>query len=178
LNAEYTHLKNRAEKIFIELQKAWTQKNWNLARPYETDTLFHTHLFWIEDFRRKGQTNFLGSPKVERLEPVSVMKDNFYMSFTFRIYAQMLDYTIDKNNKLIRGNRTKPIQFSEYWTFIKGINANQKDPKTQSFHLCPSCGAELKISMGGVCEFCGSKITLGQFDWVLSQIEQDEEFAL
>ena len=39
------------------------------------------------------------------------------------------------------------------------------------------CAAELKISMAGECEYCGSKLTSGQFDWVLSEIQQDEEYA-
>ncbi len=178
LGDEYTHLQKRAEKIFFELQKAWTQKNWNLARPYETDTLFHTHLFWMEDFKRNGQTNFIGDIKINGIEPVSLIRDKFYASFTFRIFADMVDYTLDKDGRIIRGNRKRPIKFSEYWTFIKGINNNQKTAKTQEFHLCPSCGANLKIEMSGVCDYCGTKVTLGQFDWVLSQIEQDEEFAL
>lgn len=178
LGKEYEHLYGRAEKIFLELQKAWTQKNWNLARPFETDTLFHSHLFWIEDFKRNGQTNFIGNIKIDGIEPVSFFKDQFYASFTFRIFANMIDYTTDKNGNIIRGNRKRPIQFSEYWTFIKGIDSNRKNAKTQEFHLCPSCGAGLKIEMSGVCEYCGTKVTLGQFDWVLSQIEQDEEFAL
>lgn len=178
LKNEYQHLYNRAEKIFIELQKAWSQKNWNLARPYETDTLFHSHLFWIDDFKRTGQTNFIEKSKIEKLEPVSFYKDNFYASFTFRVFAQMVDYTTDKDGQVIRGNKHRSVQFSEYWTFIRGINANQKVAKTHDFHCCPSCGAQLKIEMSGICEYCGTKVTLGQFDWVLSQIEQDEEFSL
>ncbi len=175
---EYHHLYTRAERIFIELQKAWSEKNWNLARPYETDTLFHSHMFWIEDFKKNGQTNFIQNPKIEMLEPISMYKDKFYASFTFRIFAQMIDYTIDKEGNIIRGNKRRPVEFSEYWTFIKGINSNEKSAKTQDFECCPSCGAQLKIEMSGVCEFCGTKVTLGQFDWVLSQIEQDEEFSL
>jgi hypothetical protein len=36
--------------------------------------------------------------------------------------------------------------------------------------------AESKTSMAGECEYCGSKLTSGQFDWVLSEIQQDEEY--
>ena len=42
---------------------------------------------------------------------------------------------------------------------------------------CPNCGAPLKVNNAGVCEFCGGKITSGEFDWVLSRIEQDESYA-
>ncbi|MBL7543099.1 MAG: TIM44-like domain-containing protein [Bdellovibrionaceae bacterium] len=175
---DYDHLKTRAEKIFFELQKAWSEKKWDLARPFETDTLFQSHLFWIEDFKRNGQTNHIENPMITGLEPVSLFQDKFYMSFTFRVFASMVDYTVDQHGQIIRGNKKLPVSFSEYWTFVKGIKTNQKKAKTMDFHLCPSCGAQLKIEMSGQCEFCGTKVTLGQFDWVLSQIEQDEEFSL
>jgi len=42
---------------------------------------------------------------------------------------------------------------------------------------CPNCGAALKINAAGVCEYCSGKITSGDFDWVLSKIEQDESYA-
>jgi predicted amidophosphoribosyltransferase len=41
---------------------------------------------------------------------------------------------------------------------------------------CPNCGAPLKVNSTGICEFCSGKITSGEFDWVLSLIEQDESY--
>ena len=43
--------------------------------------------------------------------------------------------------------------------------------------VCPNCAAELNITMAGECEYCGSKLTSGDFDWVLSEIQQDEEYT-
>ena len=48
---------------------------------------------------------------------------------------------------------------------------------TKGDAVCPNCAAELNISMAGECEYCGSKLTSGQFDWVLSEIQQDEEYT-
>jgi len=42
---------------------------------------------------------------------------------------------------------------------------------------CPHCGAPLKIGMAGTCEYCRAKVTSGEFDWVLSRIEQDEAYG-
>ena len=33
---------------------------------------------------------------------------------------------------------------------------------------CPNCGAPLEISSSGVCEYCGSVVTTGQYSWVLT----------
>jgi hypothetical protein len=31
--------------------------------------------------------------------------------------------------------------------------------------------------MAGNCTYCKAKVTSGEFDWVLSQIEQDESYG-
>ena len=42
--------------------------------------------------------------------------------------------------------------------------------------VCPNCGAPLQINMAGNCGTCRVKVTAGQFDWVLSRIEQDDVY--
>jgi len=32
------------------------------------------------------------------------------------------------------------------------------------------------VNMAGYCEYCKAKVTSGEFDWVLSKIEQDEAY--
>ncbi|MCB0370292.1 MAG: Tim44 domain-containing protein, partial [Bdellovibrionales bacterium] len=177
-HSDLEYARNRFVDIFMNLQKSWTEQRWELARPYETDSLFQSHNYWIKDYQKKGEKNYLEKINVTKIVPVFLYNDKFYTSLTVRIYAEMIDYTLNKTGKVILGSKSKKVSFSEYWTFIKGTGSNQKPAKSHDINLCPSCGAGLKISMTGICEFCGSKITLAQFDWVLSQIEQDEEFNL
>lgn len=176
--AELEYARKRFVDIFMNLQKAWSTQKWELARPFESDPLFQSHHFWIEDYKRKKEKNIIDNISIERVVPVALYQDEYYLSFTVRIFASMIDYTQNQSGKIIMGSKNKKVQFSEYWTFIKGIGENHKAAKLRNISNCPSCGAELKVGMSGKCEYCGSKITLGQFDWVLSQIEQDEEFNL
>lgn len=175
---ELEYARKRFVDIFMNLQKAWAQQKWELARPFESDALFQSHRYWIEDYKKKKEINVIDKIEIEKVVPVALFRDEFYQAFTVRIFAKMIDYTQNQSGKVILGSKSKKIEFSEYWTFIKGIGPNHKNAKIKNTANCPSCGAELKIAMSGNCEFCGSKITLGQFDWVLSQIEQDEEFNL
>ena len=36
---------------------------------------------------------------------------------------------------------------------------------------CPNCGAPMKVTSAGQCEYCGSVITTGEFGWVLSNLD-------
>jgi len=76
---------------------------------------------------------------------------------------------------VISGNRRRPRSYSEYWTLIRGSGTRGAPRKDNN---CPHCGAPLRIGMAGQCEYCRVKITSGEFDWVLSRIEQDEAFEL
>ena len=37
---------------------------------------------------------------------------------------------------------------------------------------CPNCGAPTKITSSGKCEYCGSIVTTGEYDWVLSSLSR------
>jgi hypothetical protein len=165
----------RARMIFDELQAAWSDLNWERARPHETDNLFQMHQYWINAYKREHLRNVLDKCQVTALQPVKIKEDQFYNAITLRIGAQGYDYTIDESGRVVSGSQSKLRYWSEYWTFIRSRNA--KPAAARADLNCPNCGAPLKVNNSGVCEFCGGKITSGDFDWVLSRIEQDESYA-
>lgn len=167
----------RVRFIFAELQKAWSERNWELARPYETESLFQTHRYWIEAYRRDHLINQLSEIQVERMDWSNVETDAFFDALTVRVFASMIDVTVrESDGKVVSGDPRRPRRFSEYWTFIRRVG--YKPPASDNPRSCPSCGAPLdRVNQAGVCEYCGTHVTLGEFDWVLAQIEQDESYA-
>ena len=95
-------------------------------------------------------------------------------SLKLRVFASGMDYTVSDDGRLLSGSTSKPRTYSEYWTLIRGVQRKGQSKGDQS---CPNCGADLKISMVGNCEYCHVKVTAGEFDWVLSRIEQDESYT-
>lgn len=166
---------SRAHLIFNELQAAWSTLNWERARPHETDNIFQMHQYWIDAYKRQGLRNVLDKYKVTRMQPVKIKEDAFYNAITLRIWAEGYDYTIDQSGRVVSGASNRLRSWSEYWTFIR--NRGAKPAPARADLNCPNCGAPLKVNVTGVCEFCGGKITSGDFDWVLSKIEQDESYA-
>jgi len=165
----------KVDSTFMKLQQAWTSNDWEAARSLETDPLFSSHKYWIERYKAEGLRNCLEDIKILSMRPVKIEQDAFYESITLRIKAQMKDYTVDKNGRVLDGSKTQARTFSEYWTFIRR-GGFAEDKKEKKENQCPNCGAPIKLSMAGICEYCGSKITSGDFDWILSGIEQDEAY--
>ena len=72
------------------------------------------------------------------------------------------------------GDRGKDRVYSEYWTLIRSAGVQGAPRADQS---CPNCGAPLTVNMAGRCEHCDADVTSGDFDWVLSKIEQDDAYT-
>jgi Tim44-like domain len=165
----------RARMIFNELQNAWSTLQWEKARPFETDNIFQMHRYWIEAYKAQKLRNALDQCQITAMQPAKIKVDSFYNSITLRIFAQGYDYTVDQSGGVVAGSNRNLRKWSEYWTFVRYCKA--KPAAARADLNCPNCGAPLKVNAVGICEFCGGKITSGEFDWVLSKIEQDESYT-
>lgn len=163
---------------YLALQAAWTERRFEKARPYESDTIFQTHRFWMESFKRFRKTNVLEDVRVERLTVVKVARDAYFDSITVRIWMSMIDYTKDdETGRVLSGDPKTPTRSTEYWTFVRRSGFDARRAVSDPGKNCPSCGAPVKINMQGVCEHCSSKVTSGKFGWVLSRIDQDSVYT-
>jgi ribosomal protein L37AE/L43A len=171
----WSQFQERAALIFKELQAAWSSMNWEKARPHETDNIFQMHQYWIDAYRRQQLRNVVDNLAITSIQPVKIQEDAFYQGITLRIWAQGCDYTVDANSWIVSGSNRNLRKWSEYWTFIRNKQAKSSEARTDL--NCPNCGSPLKVNATGICEFCGGKITSGEFDWVLSKIEQDESYS-
>jgi hypothetical protein len=167
-------LSSRVGLIFTEFQTGWAARDLVKMRPFMSDALFATQTFWVEEYKRQGLRNITENARIASLELANVTQDAFFDAVTVRVYASSLDYTVaDATNQIVSGDRARPRQYTEYWTIIRGRGA-KGPPKLEK--VCPNCGAPLNVTMVGDCTYCKVKVTTGQFDWVLSRIEQDEVY--
>ena len=165
----------RVRHVFLAMQTAWMNRRLEDARAHQTDALFQVHRFWMARYVKSGLVNRMSEVAVSRVEVAKVTRDAWFESVTVRIFAQMNDWTERlSDGKVVGGSRTEARIFSEYWTFVRTVGAAGKGVK-HTLDECPSCGAPLdRVSEAGVCGYCESKISGGDFDWVVSRIEQDE----
>jgi predicted lipid-binding transport protein (Tim44 family) len=167
-------LRPRIELIFGELQVAWSTREWKRARPFVTDLLFTSQRAWIEAYRKAGLRNLTDGARVLDVEPAAVTLDRWFHAVTVRVRATGKDYTVDEDDALASGDRERERAYTEYWTLIR--SATRRGAARASL-VCPNCGAALAINQAGECEFCAVVVTTGEFDWVLSRIEQDDSYS-
>jgi predicted lipid-binding transport protein (Tim44 family) len=164
----------RVEAIFAEFQVAWSTQDLLKARPYMSDNLFQRQVYWVEMYQRAKLKNITEGASVATVQLAKVVSDRYFDAITVRVFAEGLDFTVDEAGVVVGGNRSTPRAYSEYWTLIRG---SDRTGAPRSEPVCPNCGAGLDINMAGQCKYCNAAVTTGQFDWVLSRIEQDEAYG-
>ena len=167
-------LEHRIRLVFAEFHAGWVARDPARVRPFVSDNLFQSQLYWIDLYRNARCVNRTDGSQILRLELASATTDAYYDAVTVRLHATGLDFTVSEDGRLLSGSQSRPRAYSEYWTMIRGA---QKKKTDKSERQCPSCGAPLKINMTGNCEYCAVKVTSGEYDWVLSRIEQDEVYT-
>lgn len=170
----WQRLEQRVALIFQEFHAGWVGREPARIRPFISDNLFQSQVYWIDLYCANRCINRTDGSHITRLELAAATTDAYYDAITVRLYATGLDYTISEDGKVLSGNPKKPRAYSEYWTLIRGA---QKKPTNNGDRQCPNCGAPLTINMTGNCQYCGVKVTSGEYDWVLSRIEQDEAYT-
>ncbi|MFO0761316.1 MAG: Tim44-like domain-containing protein [Byssovorax sp.] len=163
----------RIQLVFNQFQLGWSSQDLSRVRPFLSDNLFQTQLYWIDTYQKAGLRNVTEGAHVLTVQLARVVSDRWFDAVTVRVFASGLDYTLDGAGKVVGGSRSKPRDYSEYWTLIRGTGKTGA-PRTDP--VCPNCGAPLDINMAGHCKYCKAKVTTGEFDWVLSRIEQDEVY--
>ncbi len=164
----------RVEMIYGGLNAAWSTNNLEPVRGLVSDGLYDYLQYWVEAYQRQGLRNQLTNMRITRLQLAKVVRDAYYDTVTVRIWGTGLDYVVqERTGKLVRGSKHRERPYSEYWTFIR--SAARKGP-ARAEPVCSNCGAPLHISQAGTCDHCGAHVTSGEFDWVLSKIEQDDTY--
>ncbi len=161
---------------FLTIYAHWSTRDWQAVRHLLSDRLYEANSFWLNLYVEHNWYNRLDALKIARIERVKIEQDKFYEAITVRIFSSCYDYTEDAAGKLIGGSKRALRRYSEYWTFVRRTNAKQHTAP-YSLTQCPQCGAPAdNMGQTGECGYCGSKISTGQFSWVLFLIMQDDVY--
>lgn len=110
---------------FFRIQGAWANRDMISVRNYLTDEMYRVLQADAEELRRKKQINRLDNIAVRKVEITEVWQEAGNDFITVRVYANLLDYTVDEaSGALISGSKTDPVKFEEFWTFTRPVGAN------------------------------------------------------
>ncbi len=160
-------------EVFIKLQEAWTERNWHVIRPFESEELFSLHKTQLAEYIKNGKINKIEKININYTSLRDFKIDGDKEVLIVELHAIMRDYVIDeKTKKVLESNPNKDWHMKYLLTFYrkKGIKT-EEGKSNKSTTNCPNCGAPTEITSAGQCEYCTSVITTGEHDWVLSDLQ-------
>jgi hypothetical protein len=124
-----------------------------------------------------GQSNLISGVAVRGLLIVRCYQDGLYDCIDIRITAEANDQFVCEKfpNLNSPGGRE---EFVEIWSFIRRSDF-KRGFDIFSSNNCPKCAAPLtgKLIETARCPYCGSYLNSGEFDWVLSEITQQNDYG-
>ena len=161
-----------AREVFMKIQEAWTTKDWKPIRPFESESLFNQHKQQLDEYIRLGKTNVVEKIAIKHCSLHSFQQDGDKEVLTVFLNAVMRDYVIDDETKKVLEsdpNRDWYMKYEMVFNRKAGVKTNP-GKKGNTITNCPNCGAPTEITSSGQCAYCGTVITNGEHDWVLTDI--------
>ena len=166
----------RAKSSFMIVQKCWSDQNLMPMKPFTSNGVFSRFSIQIDIQKESGFRNQLDDITILDASIQAVTSDNIYDRIDVMFTAMINDKDVDlKTGKVIRINESSP--FIEFWTFLRRRGAKTQSKSGLLEGKCPNCGGDIRITESGNCEYCKAFVSSGEYDWVLTEITQDEEYS-
>lgn len=162
-----------AKDLYVKLQNAWTARDWEPMRPFETESLFEQHKSQLQGYIDTNRINVVDRIAVNYATLYKFRQEGDRDILEIALKATKKDYIIDATTKeVLEGNKEQDRVSVYKMTFERktGVLTPEGTGKVKTTN-CPNCGAPTEITSAGKCPYCGSVITTGNNTWVLSGLE-------
>jgi len=161
-----------AREVFMKIQEAWSARDWKPIRPFESEELFSQHNAQLNEYIRNNKINVIEKIAIKRCSLKDFHVDGDKEVLTIYLFAIMRDYVIDATTRQVLESDPGRDWYMKYeMVFNRKVGVKtHAGTSNKSTTNCPNCGAPTEITSAGQCEYCGSVITTGEHDWVLTDI--------
>ena len=167
----------RCKSIFPLLQEAWSKQDVTGVQHFMSDGLYEATSLQLKMQQAQGVFNKISGVKVLNTNIADVESDEFFDTLHIIITAVAIDMTMSIEKKTLLYGNHLPERFREVWTFVRRPGAKTLENNGLLEGYCPNCGTALTISTSITCGSCNALINSGEYDWVLSEITQDEAWT-
>lgn len=167
-------LLSKVRKAFMEVQTAWSEQNTDRMRRFITDGVYQRFNTQFRMMRLLRQSNPLSNIRIMDVWVDRIEHDGIYDMVNVGIKANMNDkFECALNHDL---DEEGVNDFIEFWSFLRKRGGT--DHNIYDSLKCPNCGAPLPENMGEVCKcrYCNAMVNSGEFDWVLAEITQEDDY--
>lgn len=109
---------------FEAVQGAWSAWNVEHLRPLLTDRMLEIARQQAKEHKEAGQRTIIEKIHFESAEVSELWQESRHDWITVHFKVQMIDYLLDRQEKVLEGDPDKMIHVEEYWTFTRPIGSS------------------------------------------------------
>jgi predicted lipid-binding transport protein (Tim44 family) len=113
-----------AQDIFFKVQGAWNKQDIAALRVLCGAELLKSWEEELAQLKLRGQNNRMDNIALRQSEITEVWTENGEDFITVRLFANLLDYTVDDKGAVINGSDSNAVEFEEFWTFNRPVGPN------------------------------------------------------
>jgi predicted lipid-binding transport protein (Tim44 family) len=114
-----------ASDLFFRVQGAWMGRDMSPVRDLLTPEIYEGMQKDCDRMRAERHIDRMENIAVRSVDVTEAWQESGRDYVTVHFLASMLDYTIDeRTNDVIKGSRSEPVKFEEYWTFVRPVGPN------------------------------------------------------
>lgn len=162
--------KEWVKEIFIEFQKAWTNKNFKSISSMLDNSLCEQYNLLLNTNLKKEYKNIIDIETINYVDFSLYSKDSEKEVVEVAINIVLYDYTINEATKEVIEGSDKIRQRTTYKLSLYRKLGTYTNRATNLL-VCPNCGGKIEMKQNK-CLYCNTWILNGVKNWVLNNIEK------
>ena len=159
----------RAEMSYFLVKRGIQHNDAAAIRPYVNDPLFAEMARSIGQNKAQHRHTLLESLNVRAVHLIAANCNDQGQSVEVHFDLVYRAKSLGDANRVL-ADEGSDARHGERWTFMRSASARTSSVGDVTASRCPACGAELKLSLDGVCTHCNASVTNGSVDWVVADI--------
>lgn len=157
----------RSNKVYLEIEDAWCKRDLTPVKQHLHTNLYKTTETQLSQVIQRDITYHYENIQLIRAYLNSYARDEQYEYLTVYLNARMIDYQTDASGSIVKGDKNTMWNLRYKMKYMRSVGITTENGGTSQLN-CPNCGAPLDMASAGKCVYCGSEITTGRHDWLLS----------
>lgn len=153
-NFNKTEFKQWCNQVLGKLQEAWSKKDLETLKYYETTTLYKLHEKQLNTMKENKVVNVVKEMEIIETKIIDFERLSDCEAITVQMFVNLIDYYQEEGNGIVlsgkidqkvNANYRMKIMRDKYFLTEWLINHNS---------VCPFCGAPIKNILQTRCEYC------------------------
>ena len=112
---------NNSFDVFKEIQLLWSKSDLNKIKTLVSDDIYNDYVKKIDELKEQERKNIMDNIVLNTNKIVDVIIDKD-ITINCKMNITCIDYIIDKNDKIVKGKKDKPINYTYELSFNKKKN--------------------------------------------------------